>query len=209
MIGRACTTSAAMDPAGRGEELHQVLRQGRAQGDVQDGRVHRGIASPGRRSSRPSASARSWSRSTSPARSAGSPASASTRSPTEALRLCHAVAYPSVPQERPTARWISAASTSGGARASTTCSIRPRCSSSSTRTRTPALRHLQGVHASGGRPVGAPRDASRPVQVRRGTHARAHRGGGAGERHRQALLHRRHVLRARSPRRRTRLWPSR
>ena len=67
-------------PPRRGQELHQGLRQGRAQGDVEDGRVDRGVVHRradlrGDRSRRASSST-----STSPARSAVSAASVSTRS---------------------------------------------------------------------------------------------------------------------------------
>ena len=63
-----------------GRQPHQGARQGRAQGDVEDGHLHRGLLPrrPGVRGDRPVAGARR--RVTSPARSASSAASASTSS---------------------------------------------------------------------------------------------------------------------------------
>ncbi len=118
-------------PAQGGTQLHQGLRQGRAEGDVEDGRLHGRQSTPAPRSSRRSASARSSSTSTSPAPSAGSAASASTRS---RRRSPPATPWPTrrAPRSGPTASSSSAASTSGGARARSTCSTRRRCSSCST-----------------------------------------------------------------------------
>ena len=81
---------------------------------------------PAPRSSRPSACPRSWSTSTSPAPPAASAASASTRSRPRWPPGTNRVAHPDRPEPSgPTASsTVSAASTSGGARASTTCSTR-------------------------------------------------------------------------------------
>ena len=86
-------------PAEGGQELHQGLRQGRAQGDVEDGRVDGGQLHrrPDLRGDRPRRRARR--RSTSPAPSAASAASASTRSPRR-WRPATRVAHPTRPEER-------------------------------------------------------------------------------------------------------------
>jgi glutamate synthase (NADPH/NADH) large chain len=63
------------------QERPQGARQGRAQGDVQDGRLHDRLLHRAPRSTRRSDSPRRWWRSTSPARRAGSRASGWTRSP--------------------------------------------------------------------------------------------------------------------------------
>ena len=76
-------------------------------------------------------------------------------------------------------------------------------------TRTAPLRHLQEVHGPGERAVRAPDDAARPVRLQVGDRAAdPHRRGRAGLRDRQALLHRRHVVRLHLPARRTRPSPS-
>ena len=64
-----------------GEELRQGQHQGRAEDHVEDGHLHRRVATRAPRCSRRSACPRSWSTSTSPAPPAASAASASTCSP--------------------------------------------------------------------------------------------------------------------------------
>ncbi len=120
-----------MDPKQGGQELHQGVRQGRAEDHVQDGRVDGGVATPAPRSSRRSVSASRWSTPTSPARcrtrwhrprrdrrrGRGPPRDGESRRG---------------PRSAPTASSSSAASTSGGARVSCTSSTPRRCSSCST-----------------------------------------------------------------------------
>ena len=110
----------------------KACRQGRAQGDVEDGHLHGRVLHrrPGLRGHRPRP--RSSSTSTSPAPSAGSAASASTSSPSEVGRPPPPSPTSTDPRSGPTASSRSAASTSGAARASTTCSTPRPCSSCST-----------------------------------------------------------------------------
>ncbi len=65
---------------------------------------------------------------------------------------------------------------------------------------------LQAVHDRGERPEPAPRHAARSLPVQAGRSGRAHRRGGVGGHHRQALRDRRDVLRLDQPERRTRRW---
>ena len=74
-------------------EPHQGARQGRAQGDVEDGHLDGGVATTARRCSRRSASTSGSSTATSPARRPSSAASGSTSSPRR-WRRRHAIAYP-------------------------------------------------------------------------------------------------------------------
>ena len=121
-----------IDPHKAVKNYIKACRQGRAQGDVEDGHLHGGVATPARRSSRRSASAHELvDEYFTGTVSAASAASASTRSPTR-WRPATRIAYPTVPRSAPTATSSSAASTSGAARASTTCSTPRRCSSCST-----------------------------------------------------------------------------
>ncbi len=140
--------------------------------------------------------------STSPASPPSSAASASTRSPTRSPPATPA-AYPrgvTAPGAPPASR--SAANTSGGARASRTCSTPRPSSGSSTPPAQRPLRRLQAVHRPGQRAVRAADDAARPVrlQARRARAPSRIEAGRAGQRDRQALLHRRHVLRLHLPR---------
>ena len=64
----------------------------------------------------------------------------------------------------------------------------------------PPLRHLQEVHGPGERAVRAPDDAARPVRLQvRTAQPISDRRGRAGLRDRQAVLHRRHVVRLHLP----------
>ncbi len=105
-----------IDPHKAVKNYIKASRQGRAQGDVEDGRVAPWRATRARRSSRPSGSAASWSTSTSPARSAASVASGSTRSRRRSPSATPSPSRPT-PSAAPTASSSSAASTSGAARA--------------------------------------------------------------------------------------------
>ena len=117
-------------PEGRGEP-DQGARQGRAEDHVQDGRVHRrllhrradlrgGRAGPGRRSAPAS-----------PGPRPGWAASGSTCWPRRPRRGTAGPSRPAAPG-RITGGWRPAATTSGAARASRTCSTRRPCSSCST-----------------------------------------------------------------------------
>ncbi len=64
----------------------------------------------------------------------------------------------------------------------------------------PALRHLQAVHGPGERAVRAPDDAPRPLRLHLRPGPDPRRRGRARLRDRQALLHRRHVVRLHLPR---------
>ncbi len=127
------TTGAlpGLDAAHRGAQLRQGARQGRPEDHVQDGHLAPSRRTAARRSSRPSGSATSCWRATSPAPPARSAASGWPRS---TPRSPPGTPAPG-PRPRPTRRrtgWRSAASTSGAARASCTCSTRRRSSCSST-----------------------------------------------------------------------------
>ena len=146
-----------IDPHEGDQELHQGRGQGRAQGDVEDGHLHRRVVPrrAGVRGDR--ARARSSSTSTSPARCRGSAASASTRSPRR-WRRRHALAYADAarraraPRPRPRRR----------------VPVAPRGRvpplqpgdgvQAAARDPRQALRRLQGVHEARRRPV----DASSP-----------------------------------------------
>ncbi len=115
----------------RVKQLHQGLRQGRAEGDVQDGHLHGRLLHrrPDLRGHRPvpRAGRRVLHRHRQPPRR---------RRPRRAGRRGRACATawptPTAPRSGPTASSRSAASTSGAARASTTCSTPRPCSSCST-----------------------------------------------------------------------------
>ena len=186
----------------------KALRQGRAEGHVQDGRLHRRLLHRRADLRGASASARRSSTPASPAPPRGSAASASTCSPRRSPRGTPTPTR-AAPSTR-TAGWRSAASTSGGARASRTCSTPRRSSSCSTppapaatrssrstpawsttsRERLMTLRGLFKLQGRRARPP-VPIDEVEPVA-----------------RDRQAVRHRRHVLRldlgggARDPRHR-------
>ena len=119
LIARGHARPRRHRPDEGGPELHQGVRQGRAQGDVEDGRldrrvVHRRPDLRGDRARRTSSST-----STSPAPCRSSAASASTRSPTRCARPPRAWPTRPGPTSARTASSTSAASTSGVARAST------------------------------------------------------------------------------------------
>ena len=127
----ATATTSTSSPSRPCKNLVKVARQGRAQGDEQDGRLHRRVVHrcPDLRGA--SASRSRSSTATSPAPPASSAASASTpsprRSPAGTARPTRSTAC-----RRRTAASRSAASTSGAARASRTCSTPRRCSGCST-----------------------------------------------------------------------------
>ena len=127
------------------DELHQGAQQGHPQGDVEDGHLDAAelLRRADLRGGRPR-SARS-STSTSRGRRRASAASASTSSP----RKCRSGterAFPARPARRPISN--RAASTSGGATASTTCSTRTRCSSCSTRRAAASTRSSRNTRGS-------------------------------------------------------------
>ena len=161
-----------IDPHKAVQNYIKAVRQGRAQGDVEDGHLDRAPATPAPRSSRRSASARSSSTSTSPAPSAASAASASTRSPP---RSRPATPSPTRrgPRSGPTASSSSAASTSGAARASTTSSTRRPCSSCSTPPGPSATTSSRSTPALVDDQSPAAGDAARPVRASRSATATA------------------------------------
>ena len=182
-------------PAHGDQELHQGRGQGRAEGDVQDGHldgrlVHR---RPGVRGDRPVA--RSSSTSTSPARSRASTASAWTRSPRRS-RAATAWRTPTGPDER-AHRDLDLGGEYQWRREGEYHLFNPGDGvQAAARHAREALRRLQGVHAAGRRSVDAAGDAARAVHLpRRLRAAGADRRGGAGQRDRQAVRHRRDVVR--------------
>ena len=149
-------------PQGRAQ-LHQGLRQGRPEGHVQDGDLHRRVLhrGPGLRGHRPVA-ARS-STGTSPAPCPGSAASGSTSSPP---RWPPATPSPIGPADRDGAPGPVGRRRVPVAARGRVPPLQPR-----DRVQAPArdpheaLRDLQGVHAGGRRPVPAAGHAARPVPV--------------------------------------------
>ena len=113
------------------KQLHQGAQQGHPQGDVQDGHLDARRAIAARRSSRRSASTRRSSTATSPGPRRASAASASTSIADGGAEAARAARSRRGPARRPTSN--GAASISGGATASITCSTRTRSSSCSTR----------------------------------------------------------------------------
>ena len=181
-------------PAEGGQELHQGVRQGRAQGDVEDGRVDGGVLHrrPDLRGDRPRRRARRallhrhrqpprWHR---------------PRRDRQGGRDAPRGGQPDAgPRSAPTASSSSAASTSGVARASTTCSTPRRCSSCSTPRGPSATTSSRSTPAASTTSRSTwPRCAgcsSSPTERA----ADPDRRGRVGRRHRQALLDRRDVLR--------------
>ena len=181
----------------RGQELHQGGEQGRAQGHLQDGDLHHPELPrrPDLRGDRPGPGARG-----------------------PVLHLDRLADQRRRPRRdrgggdrAPPAR----ASRAAGRRAPRAGLGRPvpvaarrRVSPVQPRHRVPAaarhperpVRDLQGVHKAGGRPEPEPRDPARPVHAARRPGAGAAGGGGAGRGDRQAVRHRRHVLRLDQPR---------
>jgi hypothetical protein len=195
-----------VDPSSRRSRNYiKACRQGRAEGDVQDGHLHGRLLHrrPDLRGDRPRPGARRrvlhrhavQARRHRPRRDRRRGGRRATPRPTRSTG------------GRPTAssRW--AASTSGAARASTTCST-PRRSSSCSTPPAPALRHLQGVHQARRRPGRAPHATLRGLFRSTRPPAGPARRGRAGQRDRQALLHRRDELRLDLAPRPTRRWPS-
>ena len=193
MVDRGVITGISSD-TGQGQ-LRQGRGQGRAEGDVQDGHLdagvlHRRAAVPGHRH-QPAGARRVLHR----ADAARSAASTSTTSPTTSPPGTRWPTWTG-PTSGRTASSRSAASTSGAARASTTCSTRTRCSSCSTppapaSTRssrsTPQLVDDQSERMASLRGLLKFKDGDAP--------AGAARRGRAGQRDRQAVLHRRDELR--------------
>ena len=191
------------------KQLHQGARQGRAEGDVEDGHLHGRVLHAARRSSRPSASATTlvdeyFTGTASQLGGIGLDVIAAE------VAARHAHGVPDRPDERAAPRASSsAASTSGAARASRTCSTPRPCSSCSTPPAPSRYDIFKEYTALVDDQSAELDDAARAV--------RASRPGGARPvpidevepvaDDRQALLHRRDVATARSRRRRTR--PSR
>ena len=177
------------------KQLRQGRRQGRAEGDVQDGHLdagvlHRRAAVPGRRRRRG-----------------------------RARRVLHRADLPdrrnrrsttSPPTSRPGTRWPSwtgptsartansrwAGNTSGAAKASTTCSTRTPCSSCSTPPAPASTRSSRSTRRLVDDQSERMASLRGLLQVpRRRAHAGAARRGRAGQRDRQALLDRRDELR--------------
>ena len=182
-------------PAQGDQELHQGRGQGRAQGDVEDGHLHRRVVHAARRCSRPSASARSWSTSTSPAPSRASAASASTRSPRRS-RAATASRTPTAPDER-AHRDLELGGEYQWRREGEYHLFNPETVFKLQHaTRAKRYDVYKEYTRAGRRPVDAAGDAARPVRVPRGrAPAGADRRGRAGQRDRQALRHRRDVVR--------------
>ena len=202
------TTGAlpGVDAGHRDAQLRQGARQGRPEDHVQDGHLHRLVVPrrPGLRGGRPRRELVERYFTGTASRIGGIglaeiPPRWPPATPAPARRN---------PAERAHRAWRSAASTSGAARASCTCSTRRRSSCCST---PPAAGSTtsSAVHRHGGRAGRAGRFAARAVpSCVPGAPAGADRRGRAGQRDRQALLHRRDVLRldlgggARDPRHR-------
>ena len=99
------------------------------------------------------------------------------------------------PRSAPTATSTSAASTSGAVRASTTCSTPRRSSSSSTRPAAASTRSSRSTRSSSTTSRRRLATLRGLFALQRGPPADPDRRGRAGQRDRQALLHRRHELR--------------
>ena len=193
--GKGVHGLGGIDPAEAVAQLHQGLRQGRAQGHVEDGRLdggqlhggadlrgHRPRPGPGRRVLHRHRLPPRRHRPRRDRRRGGGPPR---RRPPRAG-----------PRSGSTAAWSWAASTSGGGRASTTSSTPRRCSSSSTPPAPAATTSSSSTPAwSTTSPAGWPRcggcSSCAPADRPPGPDRR----GRAGQRDRQALLHRRHELR--------------
>ena len=208
MLERGAAARASDLRQGR-RELHQGRRQGRAQGDVEDGHLHARVlhrcpAVPG---DRPVAGTRATS--TSPACSSQLGGIGLDEIAAD-VAARHAHRIPATdPRSARTAssRW--AASTSGVARASTTCSTRTRCSSCSTPpapVSTRSSRSTRKLVDDQSERLASLRGLFRLQDRKRA--ADLDRRGRAGQRDRQAVLDRRDELRldlrrgARDPRHR-------
>ena len=177
------------------QELPQGDQEGGRQGDVQDGHQHASRATGAPRSSRRSASTRSSSTATSTRPPRGSAASASRRSPRRRSRSTTAPSRPA-PVGPPSS--TGAASTSGAATASSTCST-PRPSSGSSTPRAAASTGSSRSTPRSSTTRTATLHAPRPLRVPARRDADPDRGGRAGRVDRQAVRHRRHVLRLDQP----------
>ena len=194
---RTCSTAGAgrHGPREGAVELHQGRRQGCAEGDVEDGHLHGGLlhrraAVPGHRHLA-GVLDEYFTGLTCPVGGIDLDdiaADVATR---------HQLAYLDRPTSGRTANSRSAGSTSGAARANTTCSTPTPCSSCSTPPAPGSTRCSRSTPRwSTTRVSGWP--AARPAEVQDPKDAGAahfHRRGGAGQRDRQAVLHRRDELR--------------
>ena len=180
-----------------GQELHQGAQQGHPQGDVQDGHLDAAelLRRADVRSDRPRA--RRSSTSTSRARRRASAASASTSSP----RKCGGGTRRRSRRGRSASTISSgAASTSGGATANTTCSTPTRSSSCSTRraaASTRSSRSTRGWSTTRAQHLATLRGLLELKTA--GDDADSDRRGRAGRGDRQALRHRRDVVRLDQP----------
>ena len=197
-------------PGQGGAQLHQGLRQGRPQGDVEDGHLdgrvlHRG---PDLRGHRPGPGARR--RVLHRHRSAASAASASTSSPRRCAAAPRRWPTRTGPSER-AHRELDGRRRVPVAPRGRVPPVQPRDGlQAAARHPHQALRDLQGVHRARSTTSAAQLATLRGLfrfRDRRAP-AGADRRGRAGQRDRQALRHRRHVATARSRPRPTRRWPS-
>ena len=127
-------------------QLHQGVRQGRAEGDVEDGHLDGGVlhGCAGLRGDRPGTRRGGRVLHRHASQLGGVGLDVSQPRPRPAMRSPTS----NVPRRRPIAICGTAASTSGGARASTTCSIRRPSSSSSTPRGPSATRSSRSTRAS-------------------------------------------------------------
>ncbi len=181
---------------GNRQALHQVDRQGPAQGDVEDGHLDLPVLlrCADFRRGRPQVRFRRTN--TSPAPRPASKASASPRSP---KKRCAGIATPSATRRSTAPCSTSAANMRCACAARITSGTRRRLRHCSTRCAAIPLRSTGTSPRIINEQIGAAVHDPRPVphQVGRGgrAHAGADRGGRAGEGDRQALLDRRHVVR--------------
>ena len=140
--GRGLASGRDVRRAGAGPG-DQGDRQGAAEDDLEDGDLDDLRPTAARRSSRRSASSRSWSTATSSAPPRASPASGS-----RCWRARRSTGTPAPIPDRTAACCRSAASTPGGGTASTTCGTRRRSPCSSTRCGTAAMRPTSSTRSS-------------------------------------------------------------
>ena len=196
-----------MEPEAGDQELHQGRGQGRAQGDVEDGHLHRRVVlrRAGVRGDRPRPGARRrvlHRHGVAPRRHRPRRDRRGSGAPSR-----HRVPRPSGGARAPRARVRRRVPVAPRGRVPP---LQPRDGvQAAARDACEALRHLQGVHAARRRPVAQARHAARPVRLQgRRARAGAARRGRARERDREALRDRRDVVRlhlaggARDPRHR-------
>ena len=191
-------------------QLHQGVRQGRAQGHVEDGHLDGGVATPAPRSSRPSASAEDlvdeyFTGTTSQLGGIGLDVLAAEAARPPPLRPPRPA-----PRRPPTATSWAGGEYQWRREGESTSSTPRRCSSSSTPPAPSATTSSRSTRRSS---TTRPRRLATlrgPVRAQATATATAgpDRRGRAGQRDRQAVLHRRHVATARSRPRPTRRWPS-